>query len=121
MVKFADYTYLVVLASNCELCVEDIKHVRDWASSNNMSETVPTYQLKQLAPELRQVDGDRFFVITTRPCSSRSCAGGPRVKEMEVLGSLAGTTPQSSSYYNQLEISMAQHLNHLLVIIISLL
>jgi len=37
MVKFADEIYLVVPASNCESCAEVIKHIGDWASSNNLS------------------------------------------------------------------------------------
>jgi len=40
MVKFADDTYMVVPAWNHGSCEEEIKHVGDWASSNNMSETV---------------------------------------------------------------------------------
>ena len=36
MAKFAYDTYLLVPASNCELCAEEIKHVEDWANSNNL-------------------------------------------------------------------------------------
>jgi len=34
MVKFADDAYLVFPATNRISCAEEIKHVRDWASSN---------------------------------------------------------------------------------------
>ena len=34
MVKFADDYYLIVPAS--EPCAEEIKHVEDWANSNNL-------------------------------------------------------------------------------------
>jgi hypothetical protein len=36
MVKFADDNYLVIPASNCGSCAEEINHVGDWASSNNL-------------------------------------------------------------------------------------
>jgi len=36
MVKFADDTYMIFPASNRGSCVEEIRHVGDWASSNNL-------------------------------------------------------------------------------------
>ena len=36
MVKFADDTYLIIPASNSISCEDEINHVGDWASSNNL-------------------------------------------------------------------------------------
>jgi hypothetical protein len=37
MYKYADDTYLIILASNNQPCAVEIAHVEDWAKENNLT------------------------------------------------------------------------------------
>ena len=95
MVKFTDDTYLVIPASNCGSCAEEIQHVGDWASSNNLRlNHVKSMEIVFVSPRCR-----RAMVIPPPAVPSI-----PRVEEMKALGVTISR-----------KFSVVQHVNHLLV------
>ena len=75
--KFADDTYLIVPASNCESCEEEIKHFDDWANSNNLRlNHVKSMEIVFVPPRCR-----RAVVIPESAVPTI-----PRVEEIKALG-----------------------------------
>ena len=95
MVKFADDTYLVIPASNCGSYAEEIQHVGDRASSNNLRRNhVKSMEIVFVSPRCR-----RAMVIPPPAVPSI-----PRVEEMKALGVTISR-----------KFSVVQHVNHLIV------
>ena len=101
MVKFADDTYLIIPASNCESCAEEIKHFEDWANSNNLRlNHVKSMEIVFMSPRCRRA------VVIPEPVVPTI----PRVEEIRRLGVTVGRKFSVAHHVNNLLVSCAQSL-----------
>ena len=101
MVKFADDTYLVIPASNCGSCAEEINHVGDWASSNNLRlNHAKSMEIVFVSPRSRRA------VVIPAP----AVPDIPRVDKIKALGVTLSRRFSVSQHVDQLLISCSQSL-----------
>ena len=98
MVKFADDTYLVITESNHGSRAEEIQHVGDWTSSNNLRlNHVKSMEIVFVSPRC-----PRAMVIPPPAVPSI-----PRVEEMKALGVTIGRKFSLMQHVNPLFVSRA--------------
>jgi hypothetical protein len=77
--KFADDTYLVIPSFNADTCENELAHVHDWASANNLAlNQSKTLELLVVAPGIRGT--------ATRLAPPPLIPGIERVKSLSMLG-----------------------------------
>jgi len=105
MVKFADDTYLVIPASNCGSCVEEVQYVRDWASSNNLRlNHVKSMEIVFVSPRCRRAvvipspaDPTTLTVEEIKALDQQEIFGGPARKPSTCIVCAVVCTAHSST------------------------
>ena len=73
MVKFANDAYLNIPVSSCESCEEEIKHVEDWANSNNLRlNHVKSMEIVFVSPRCRRAVVIPELAVPTVPRVGKS-------------------------------------------------
>ena len=99
LVKFADDTHLVITASNSRSCVEEVNHVGDWASSNNLRlNNAKSAEIVLVPPRCRRA------VVVPAP----AVPDIPKVEHIEALGVTLSRKLLVAQHVDQLLVSCAQ-------------